>query len=121
MIALGVLGAFSSMIAFLLGLDAGSSWSMLTGFEEWLVVRLGQGHDLAWPLLVRHLAPGGWTHPLTKQADAAAVITLHRLLRDFFTLREQPDGLTRIFLDYQSWKVTQDWYQLEAANPAQSS
>ncbi|MGW4985435.1 hypothetical protein [Streptomyces mirabilis] len=49
------------------------------------------------------------------------MITLHRLLRDFFTLREQQDGLARIFLDYQSWMVIQDWYQLEAAKPAQSS
>ncbi|WP_127357131.1 hypothetical protein [Actinacidiphila soli] len=117
----GLDGSFSAMTAFLLGLDAGSSWSMLTGFQEWLVVRLGRGHDLTWPLLVRHLAPGGWTHPLTKQADAAAVITLHRLLRDFFTIRERPDGLARIFLDYQSWMVTQDWYQLDAAEPAPGS
>ncbi|MFJ2955371.1 hypothetical protein [Streptomyces sp. NPDC087270] len=94
---------------------------MLTGFQEWLVVRLGRGHDLAWPLLVRHLTPGGWTHPLTKQADAAAVITLHRLLRDYFTVRERSDGLARIFLDYQSWMVTQDWFQLDAAEPAPGS
>ncbi|MFB0633496.1 hypothetical protein [Streptomyces sp. AB3(2024)] len=89
----GLDGSFSSMTALLLGLDAGSSWNMLTGFQEWLVVRLGRGHDLTWPLLVRHLTPGGWTHPLTKQADAAAVITLHRLLRDYFTIRERSDGL----------------------------
>ncbi|MFD4413249.1 hypothetical protein, partial [Streptomyces sp. NPDC058476] len=57
-------------------------------------------------------------HPLTKQADAAAVITLHRLLRDYFTIRERSDGLARIFRDYQSWKVTQDWFQLDAAEPA---
>jgi hypothetical protein len=117
----GLDGSFSSMTAFLLGLDAGSSWSMLTGFQEWLVVRLGRGHDLTWPLLVRHLTPGGWTHPLTKQADAAAVITLHRLLRDYFTIRERSDGLARIFLDYQSWMVTQDWFQLDAAEPAPGS
>jgi hypothetical protein len=49
------------------------------------------------------------------------VITLHRLLRDFFTLRERPDGLARIFLDYQSWMITQDWYQLEAAETAHSN
>lgn len=117
----GVDGSFSAMTAFLLGLDAGNSWNMLTGFQEWLVVRLGQGHDLTWPLLVRHLAPGGWSHPLTKQADAAAVNTLHRLLRDFFTIRERPDGLASIFRDYQSWMVTQDWYQLDAAEPAPGS
>ncbi|WP_331769379.1 hypothetical protein OG948_37005 (plasmid) [Embleya sp. NBC_00888] len=73
------------------------------------------------PLLVRHLTPEGWTHPLTKQADAAAVITLYRLLGDFFTTRGQPDGLAGIFRDYQSWMVTRDWYPLEAAEAARGS
>lgn len=36
-------------MAFILGLDAGSSWSTLTGFQEWLLARLGNGHDLTWP------------------------------------------------------------------------
>ena len=111
----GLDGSYATTTAFLLGLDAGSSWSMLTGFQEWLVVRLGKGHDLTWPVLVRHLTPGGWAHPLSAQADTAAVTTLHRLIGEFFTTREQPDGLARIFRDYQSWAVTQDWYHLEEA------
>ncbi|MEL5958886.1 hypothetical protein AADR41_29685 [Streptomyces sp. CLV115] len=117
----GLDGSFSSMTTFLLGLDAGSSWSMLTGFQEWLVVRLGRGHGLTWPFLVRHLAPGGWIHLLTKHADAAAVITLHRLLRDYFTIRERSGGLARILLDHQSWMVTQDWLQLDEAEPDSGS
>jgi hypothetical protein len=109
----GLDGSYATTTAFLLGLDAGNSWSMFTGFQEWLVVRLGKGHDLTWPVLVRHLTPGGWVHPLSAQADTAAVVTLHRLVGEFFTTREQPDGLARIFRDYQSWAITQDWYHLE--------
>ena len=114
-------GAFASTTAFVLGLDAGSNWNMLAGFQEWLVVRRGAGHDLAWPILVRHLSPGGWGRPLTQQADTAALTTLHRLLGEYFNTREQPDGLGRIFRDYQSWLTTQAWYQFETAEPDQTS
>ncbi|MFP1624188.1 hypothetical protein ACLB9X_03005 [Streptomyces sp. 5K101] len=109
----GLDGTFATNTAFILGLDAGTSWNMLTGFQEWLVVRLGRGHDLTWPVLVRHLAPSGWTHPLTSQADAEALTTLYRLLREYFDQREQTDGLATIFKDYQSWLTTQAWYQFE--------
>jgi hypothetical protein len=111
----GLDGSYATTTAFVLGLDAGSSWSMLTGFQEWLVVRLGKGHDLTWPVLVRHLTPGDWTHPLSAQTDVAAVTTLYRLIGEFFTAREQPDGLARIFRNYQSWTITQDWYHLTEA------
>lgn len=111
----GLDGSYATTTAFLLGLDAGNSWSMLTGFQEWLVVRLGKGHDLTWPVLIRHLAPGGWVHPLSAQADAEAVTTLHQLIGEFLTTREQPDGLARIFRNYQSWAIDQDWYHLTEA------
>ncbi|MFG2525610.1 hypothetical protein [Streptomyces sp. NPDC048527] len=107
----GLDGSFATTTAFVLGLDAGSSWNMLAGFQEWLVVRRGTGHDLTWPILVRHLTPGGWVHPLTRQSGTAAVTALHRFLGEFFDAREQSDGLGRIFRDYQSWLTTQAWYQ----------
>ncbi|MET9694748.1 hypothetical protein ABZY81_41220 [Streptomyces sp. NPDC006514] len=44
-----------------------------------------------------------------------------QLLGESFTVLEPPSGLAEIFLDHQSWMVTQDWYQLDAAEPAQSS
>lgn len=72
--------------------------------QEWLVVRRGAGHDLTWPILVRHFPPGGWAQPLTQQADSAAVTALHRLLEtaepdqiDGDDIRHSPtrDHLTR--------------------------
>ncbi|MDH6129307.1 hypothetical protein [Kitasatospora sp. GP82] len=47
------------------------------------------------------------------------MITLHRLLAEFFDAREQPDSLARIFRDYQSWLTTRPWYQFETASPDQ--
>jgi len=95
----GLDGTFVTATAYILGLDAGTSWHMLTGFQEWLVVRLGRGHNMNWTALVRHLAPGGWIHPLTPRAETDAVITLYRLLSEFLDTRELPDGLARIFRD----------------------
>ncbi|GAU70631.1 hypothetical protein SSP35_21_00250 [Streptomyces sp. NBRC 110611] len=76
---------------------------------------LGKGLDLTWPVLVRHLTPGGWAHPLSEQTDVAAATTFYRLLGEFFTAREQPNGLARTFRNYQSWAITQDWYHLAEA------
>jgi hypothetical protein len=113
----GIDNTYPSVTAFILGCDAGSSWGMLTGFKEWLVVRLGKGHDLAWPILVRHLTITGWIHPLTPQSDAEAVTTLFQLLAEFMDQREQPNGLAKIFKDHQTWLNTQAWYHFETPSP----
>ncbi len=56
---------------------------------------------------------------MRKEADAAAVTALQRLLGEFFNVREPPDGLGRSFRDHQSWLTTQAWYQFETAKPDQ--
>ncbi|MFE0133328.1 hypothetical protein ACFWY6_17420 [Streptomyces sp. NPDC059037] len=47
------------------------------------------------------------------------MITLHRLLGEFFDAREQPNGLAEIFKDYQEWLTTQAWHQFGTAEPDQ--
>lgn len=102
--------SYATMSAFVLGCDAGSSGGMLTGFREWLIVRLGTGNNLAWTALIRHLTPGGLVHPLTAETDAAAVSTLFDLLDEFLEQRERRDGLLTIYSAYQSWLNTQSWH-----------
>jgi hypothetical protein len=41
------------------------------------------GNNLAWPALVRHLAPGGFVNPLTPEVGTAAVGALFHLLDEF--------------------------------------
>jgi hypothetical protein len=103
--------SYATMSAFVLGCDAGSCGGMLTGFREWLIVRLGTGNNLAWTGLNLHLAPGGFVHPLTSEADVAAVTTLFDLLDEFMEQRERHDGLLAIYGEYQSWLNTQTWYR----------
>jgi hypothetical protein len=106
----GLDGTYASMTAFVLGCDAGSSNGMLAGFREWLIVRLDHGNNLAWPALVRHLAPNGFVHPLTPEADTAAVGALFQLLNEFLELREGRDGPLKIYGAYQAWLNAQNWY-----------
>ncbi|MEF3115206.1 TniQ family protein [Streptomyces chrestomyceticus] len=110
----GLDGTYASITAFVLGLDAGTSWHLLTGFHEWLVVRLGSGHDLPWPILVRHLAPGGWVQSPTPESDTLAVTALHQLLNEYLDQREHPDCLAKIFRSHQAWLATQSWYRDES-------
>lgn len=117
----GLDSSYATITAFVLGCDAGSSGGMLTGFREWLIVRLGHGNNLTWPALVRHLTPDGWTHPLTPEADAQAVTTLFQLLEEFLEQREQPDSLFKIYIAYQAWLNTQSWHHLETLEPDQTS
>jgi len=117
----GLDGSCAAVTAYVLGCDAGSSGGILTGFREWLIVRLGSGSNLAWPALIRHLTPQDRTHPLTPDADAAAVTTLFQLLDEFMEQREQPDSLFKIYTAYQTWLNTQSWYHLETPEPDQAS
>lgn len=107
--------------AFVLGVDAGSSGGMLAGFREWLIVRLNHGNNLVWTALVRHPAPGGFVHPLTPEADAAAVATLFQLLDEFLEVRERHGGPLKIYGAYQTWLNTQSWYHPDPSPPDQIS
>jgi hypothetical protein len=117
----GLDGSYATVTAYVLGCDAGSSGAILTGFREWLIVRPGSGSNLAWPALIRHLTPQGRTHPLTPDADAAAVTTLFQLLDEFLEQCEQPDSLLKIYAAYQTWLNTQSCYHPETPEPDQIS
>lgn len=60
----GLDGSFAHCCNFLQGCHAGSAWTLLAGWREWLVMHLGKvyaGNNLAWPALVLKLAfPEGW-------------------------------------------------------------
>jgi hypothetical protein len=127
----GLDGTFTQFQIFLEGCDAATSWSLLAGFNEWLLMRLGRESNLSWSALVRWLAfpayrqlitetlgddaddsyvserlvfpPGSSFNALSDDDNALAVETLFRLLDEFLELREQPRGLTKIFSEYVVW------------------
>lgn len=49
----------------------------------------------------------------SSSGEAEAVTTLYRLLREYFDLRTQSDGLAVIFKNYRSRLANQAWYQFD--------
>ncbi|WP_204060477.1 hypothetical protein [Microbispora corallina] len=97
---------FAGIVSFVEGCDHGNARALLTGFREWLVTRVGCGNNLVWwSLVLRLTEPDGPKNAcdLDPAADARAVGTLFDCLDDFLALRQEHDGLRRIYTAYQAW------------------
>lgn len=100
---------FPTVVAYVEGCDQGNARSLLVGFREWLITRAGCGDNLVWWALVLKLAlPESTDAPgnLTPENDTVARQTLFRLLDEFLELRDEHDGLPRIYATYQQWRTT---------------
>lgn len=99
---------FPTVVAYVEGCDQGNARALLAGFREWLITQAGCGDNLVWWSLVLKLAlPESADDPgnLTPENDTAAKQTLYRLLDEFLELRDEHDGLPRIYAAYQQWRT----------------
>lgn len=100
--------------AFLSGYNLAVGGSLLRGFDEWLVVRVGFGNNLSWPALVLRLTFPRSQSPREQLQEPGmqelAVKSLLALLIEFTEEKESPRGLFRILLKHQRWLESQDWY-----------
>lgn len=99
----GLDGSFKHFCVFVMGCDAGTSWSLLTGFREWLIIQLGEEGNLGWEPLVELIALPSREEfgvPLSAHEDTVAVEALFRLLDEFLELRKHSQGLTKVFREY---------------------
>jgi hypothetical protein len=106
---------YASVSALILGYDLANEGGVLIGFREWLIARLGLGNNLTWSVLVLHAAFPNATNPQetvrsSRDADKQAIETLFELVAEFDHTRSAPDGLRKIFLDYEAWLRRQSWY-----------
>lgn len=96
------------------GYDAAAEGGVLVGFHEWLVPRVGEGANLGWPALVLHLAfpRSKNVHEELRQGgnQTFAIDFLFRTIAEFDDDRSKPEGLRRIYLEYERWLRTQEWY-----------
>ncbi len=107
---------YDTVVAFLLGLDAGSDHSALDGFREICILQLDDGDNLDWPTLVLKLClPPNVVPPLTEDQDAAAVGFLLDLLDEFFAeiAADPPRSRARLHREYQLWLRQQTWFNLD--------
>jgi hypothetical protein len=107
--AYGLDGSYGQAVAFITGCDAGNDWGLLTGFPQWLAMKLGQGANLAWPVLVLRLAfPSETGQPtarsLSPQHNDHAVATLFGLLDEFLEARQGPRGAISVLAPYFEWE-----------------
>jgi hypothetical protein len=105
----GVKDSFWAHVAFVRGVNFGTDRSLLTGFEEFLVPKVGGGTNLSWEALVLALAFPDLDHGQNLVVDEpdrrpVAVDTMFRLLDEFLEIHEQRHGHLRIAADYFAWE-----------------
>ncbi|MGW5190534.1 hypothetical protein ACWEOO_14835 [Kribbella sp. NPDC004138] len=104
---------YEELVRFVIGLQHGRP-DQLSGFREFLVLKLNDGDNLGWPALVRRLVVPHAGRPLSPEDDQAAVHGLLDLL-DEFLAETAGSGSRAIDREYLLWLQQQSWYNLELA------
>ena len=109
---------YEAVAALVLGYDIASEGGVLVGFREWLIPQVGTGNNQGWPALVLHLAfPEADRRAPVRLSDEMhkqAIDSLFRIIAEFDDLRRMPDGLRKVYLDYERWLRTQSWYDADS-------
>ncbi|MDG4827330.1 hypothetical protein O7635_36265 [Asanoa sp. WMMD1127] len=98
---------FASVVSFVDGCDEANTRGLLVGFQPWLVTQAGCLDSHVWWSIVAHLTePVGPKNvrQMDIDLDGRAVETLFVLLDEFLELRDQHDGLNRIYAAHQQWR-----------------
>ncbi|MDC0679130.1 hypothetical protein [Sorangium atrum] len=106
--------SYDTVVAFVEGYDLALHGGFLVGFREWLIVKLDDGNNLSWPVLVLGLMERvGERSPVevkSAEGQSVAMAFLFDTLEKFVHEREAPSGLRRIYRNYENWLTRQDWY-----------
>lgn len=107
--------AYATISALMAGYDLATSGGALAGFREWLIPRVGGRNNLGWPELALFVVFPEAVDPeevlsSRPDGDSRAREGLLALMELFLVARASPNGLRRIFLDYEAWLHTQSWY-----------
>ena len=111
----GIDGTYAAAVAFLLGFDAATNGGLLSGFREWLIVRIDDGNNLSWPALVSRVLVDRCSHGGEEGMCAAcggqAGAGLFDLLDEFLAVKERRNGMVKVFDAYLQWLRGQEWYR----------
>jgi hypothetical protein len=94
--------SYAAVCAFLGGFDLARDGGPLSGFHEWLVIRVGGGDNLHWSGLVKLLVASDPSFPLSAEHNRLCLDGLFPILSEFLAYRESV-GLTRIHQEYAQW------------------
>lgn len=102
------------LATFLGGYDAALMGGLLSGFREWLIVRVDGGNNFHWQGLIERLQSAGDQRRPTQEPpdDPEAWISYaFVVLEAFLKERGSRGGAKGIFLKYQAWLESQSWYK----------
>jgi hypothetical protein len=107
---------YDAICALVQGYDLACDGGTLVGFREWLITRLSFGNNLTWSALVLHSAFPKSSTPhgmcgISPENAKHAIDILFQLIFEFDDTRQKPDGLRRIYSEYECWLRTQEWYR----------
>ncbi len=104
---------YDTAVSFILGANSACLCDCLEGFREWLMIKIGIDSNLMWTELVLALAFPNSESPraeLDNLTNHLPVLNfLHELLTEFWDVKKQ-GGLRLVFLKYEKWLRTQNWY-----------
>ena len=107
---------YDSVVAFIIGFDVATQESATLGFYEWLVPQLKRDHSsLHWSQLFLWYAfpdePDKEGLLASPEKNKVACDLLCGTLEKFWDLREEPEGMRRIYHRYENWLRKQRWYK----------
>ena len=95
--------------AFLAGFDVASGYSLLRGYQEWLVVRLGGGYNIHWFALGHKLALGVGPYDPTPTSAAGeqndAGVRVLEFVVEFLEEMGRLDGRRNLYVQYEAQRV----------------
>lgn len=100
--------------AFIHGLDAGTSYRLLDGFREFLILKTGGGENLGWPSLVNLLVIGASEHrsrsPESPDEEQMVLDATFELLDEFLAEMRSPHRRERLHHEFVLWQQSQSHY-----------
>ena len=111
----GIDDQYSTAVAFIIGYDTATAGLLLSGFKEWLIVRLDYGNNLTWPSLAKlYIAANEAASTDSAVEDVELSLDhLFSLLDEFLEERDRANGLLRIYNKYLTWLKSQKWFSPE--------
>jgi len=102
---------YREVCAFLMGCDAATEFTLLSGFREWLVVRIDGPNNFHWiglPLFA-HLSEERRGQPHTAEEERLLIDAIWEAVLGFLDERNDFGGDVRIFERYIRWRDSKPW------------
>ena len=102
---------FTSLVAYIDGMNLVYEGILLEGFREWLIVNNNFGNNLCWSLIIlKSQFPEKSLEEIDNDKDANLILIRKTfdMLLEFLKYRDS-EGLENVFSVYEKWLSQQQW------------